>query len=504
MSHPEIVSSLERPPGHESKPTPVTTETTTTAESDVGSMSMPPPAAPTEDNGRSSRSTSNASRSSHRLSLTLPIAPPTSDPSRPSSTVLSSFPATPVDSGLTSPVDNNDLIIAIAAQERKVLELREELGRAEEELSKLKRQWTMRESYQKRGSSRPLAPFVDGAKNDDFAAARRSVELDRRRVLLQSQNTSKDHRRKVLRGGHARTLSLLSPTKTDGGFPLHEDLDGSRSPDLTASDRGPANPVLQKRASWQPRNYNPNQQGVKQIAEDFKLGLWSFMEDIRQATVGDEPITGQLNRSPNLSDASVRKPRPWSYAADQETIKASGASRPKASLNSAFDQPEGPTTESATRPATSQAQTQARPFPKPMNKSKRFSWTPLPVDSIDDDAWSNWESPSASSIKSTRWSGSTVSGSEGITPVPEDNDVQTPLKKKSSRASITIDGRTEQSGRQVLSPTKLEELLPGVVNRLSPSNIKRTATSLMDEWERSLTPPRKENNNLIDLKENQV
>lgn len=429
MSRPEVVSSLDRPPSHDSKHAAETTETTQTIaiDSDIESTARFS-AAPGVDNGRSSRSTSNASRSSNRLSLTLPIVPPTSDPTGPPSTVLSSFPATPVDSGLASPADNNDLIIAIAAQERKVLELREELGRAEEELSRLKKQWTIRESYQKRGPPRPLASLGDGSKNDDYAAARRSVELDRRRALLQAQNITKDHRRKVLRGGHTRTLSLLSPTKGDGAFSLHDNPAGSRTPDPTVADRAFVNPGLPKRASWQPLSYNTNPQGVKQIAEDFKLGLWSFVEDIRQATVGDEPITGQLNRSPNLADAYTRKPRPWSYAADQETIKPSSASRPKVPLTSAFDQPEGTVTESAaTQPTTSQTQTQASPRPRTTNKTKRFSWTPLPVDSIDDDAWSNWESPSGSSIKSTRWSGSTVSGSEGIAPVPEDNNMQTPL-----------------------------------------------------------------------------
>jgi hypothetical protein len=36
---------------------------------------------------------------------------------------------------------------------------------------------------------------------------------------------------------------------------------------------------------------------------------------------------------------------------------------------------------------------------------------------------------------------------------------------------------------------KLEELLPPVLNRLTPSNIKRTAADFMKEWERSLSPP---------------
>lgn len=40
----------------------------------------------------------------------------------------------------------------------------------------------------------------------------------------------------------------------------------------------------------------------------------------------------------------------------------------------------------------------------------------------------------------------------------------------------------------MLSP-KLGEILPSMVNRLTPSNIKRTATNLMDEWEKSLTDP---------------
>lgn len=52
-----------------------------------------------------------------------------------------------------------------------------------------------------------------------------------------------------------------------------------------------------------------------------------------------------------------------------------------------------------------------------------------------------------------------------------------------SKKSLSADGAP------VLSPT-LGEILPNMVNRLSPTNIKRTANSLMDEWERSLLEPR--------------
>ena len=40
-----------------------------------------------------------------------------------------------------------------------------------------------------------------------------------------------------------------------------------------------------------------------------------------------------------------------------------------------------------------------------------------------------------------------------------------------------------------LSPAKLKEMLPSMVNGFSPSNLKRTATTLMTEWEKSLITP---------------
>jgi hypothetical protein len=38
------------------------------------------------------------------------------------------------------------------------------------------------------------------------------------------------------------------------------------------------------------------------------------------------------------------------------------------------------------------------------------------------------------------------------------------------------------------SAHKLEELLPPMLNRLAPSNLKRATSDLMKEWERSLYP----------------
>lgn len=131
----------------------------------------------------------------------------------------SSVPPTPVEaSTATSPSDASDFIIAIAAQERRVLELREELARVEADLASLKKQWTAREPYDKRRGSheadsrrRAAAP---GTLDDDAAtASRRSFELNRRKLLLQNQgqSTPAQSRRRVLRG--RRASCLCSPRR---------------------------------------------------------------------------------------------------------------------------------------------------------------------------------------------------------------------------------------------------------------------------------------------------
>jgi hypothetical protein len=64
-------------------------------------------------------------------------------------------------------------------------------------------------------------------------------------------------------------------------------------------------------------------------------------------------------------------------------------------------------------------------------------------------------------------------------------------KMKSTYSSQSPDILPGTPSPPFLSPSKLEDLLPQVVNRLSPSNIKRTASDLMTQWERSLTTPEK-------------
>ena len=191
---------------------------------------MPPPPTPADD--AVTRSASSASRNTNRLSITLPIAPPTSDPTRPISAnpAYPSLPGTsarPTLSSVTSPASANELIITIAAQEHRVIELREELGRAEDDLKRVKRQWTLHKAYKKPGEQ-VRGTGEQGVPGDD-EGARWSTDHDRRRMLLQQQGATRE-RKRVFQGRHARTLSLLSPTKpADKAFPVLENRDVERA-----------------------------------------------------------------------------------------------------------------------------------------------------------------------------------------------------------------------------------------------------------------------------------
>ncbi|OAQ64630.2 hypothetical protein VFPPC_05886 [Pochonia chlamydosporia 170] len=440
---------------------------------------MPPPPLPTDkmapspSTKRHSR-TDSSSRIPNRLSLTLPIALPTSDPSRPTpsttSATPSSMPPTPQQhSALPSPSNVNEFIVTIAAKERKVLELREALAREEAELAALKKKFSSVDAFHKQeisyhdSGSRNATPTGDGGVH----SPRYSVDMDRRSLLLQNQSTPTQNRRAAFRGRHARTLSLLSPVRTNSEFSVLEDKNGDESHpspllDRRASQAG--NPTLAKRASWQPRTQQ-NSPVVPQLVEDFKLGFRAFVEDIRQITIGDEPVHGQTGSQGHHRAGSMSQAGPSDQPKSRNSYIAPRTSSPLGA------------SPSVTAPPTPVGNQKEATLEKPRPaKNKHFSWTPLGFDSMDDTDWANWESPVP--VKSTRWSGSTVHSGvmDDIQSIPENEEHTTPVKPKNVDTPI-------------LSPNKLEEILPNVVNRLSPSNIKRTANSLLDEWEKSLVAP---------------
>lgn len=286
-----------------------------------------------------------AARHTKRLTLNFPINIPAaslntassvsdlsaSSPMTPATTQASTRPSPSFGTPLpleTQEDDGSGLLTAIASQERKVLELKEELSRAETELSTLKRQWAFSEKNKKQTEvsyhAEPLVSLrspIQPVEGDESIqqgqqqpdGSQRTKELERRRSMraAASPGTSiSANGRRVFQGSHARTLSLVSAS-TDSGFskpapkPENEVMNRPpRSATLPSSTERSSNHVVAGPSSMEPTEDTisqwrktmppPSREALmrtgKQMASDLREGLWTFLEDIRQATVGEEGI----------------------------------------------------------------------------------------------------------------------------------------------------------------------------------------------------------------------
>jgi hypothetical protein len=382
--------------------------------------SLPPRPAP-----RHSRALSYTPHRPNHLSLSFPVATSSygteSTRPTPTSSNTSSFPATPADSmPAPSPNDPTGFLVALAGQERKVLELKEELQKAEVELTKLKKQWAVHEAHKKTGEIRHLEQLqpLQGAVTSGGSpikeagtSLRQSVELDRRKALLSNINIPKESRRKVISGGHARALSLLSPDRSNytQPFPPVQESRGDGNGLPTSTTMPDTSQGITKISSNRARHSYQSgvTHGAKQIAEDVKAGLWTFLEDLRQATVGDEAVNGTTNRA----SLDPSQPGP-NHRGSKSSLLSNERGRPRQS----------PRANTSTRTWDSLTGTnlahldasgalwpdadQANPPSKAPNQKigKILSLAPQPLDDLDED-WSNWDSPVPKSP--IRWSGST-------------------------------------------------------------------------------------------------
>lgn len=370
-----------------------------------------------------SRPLSLVSKKNNRLSISFPVQPSeTMSPGRQTPIQNSSFPS-PIfanQSALPSPQDSAGFMVALAGQERKVFELREELNRAEVELKKLKTQWAIHEADKKRAEIRlvrrlepmQLEETIHGQATPlgDDDIARRSAELDRRKAIL-AANVTKVSRRKIITGGHTRALSLLSPDRSPNGqYPSFETVERNRD----SFDVGPGLPALPRKMTMPDTSQGLSRItsdrarhsyqgsttiGVKQIAEDLKAGLWTFMEDLRQATVGEEA----LERSPIGDDPRTVASTGGARMASHGPVTKKSASRDRgiASTSKAVPASRATNTGPQSLPQTKPAQ----PSTPPPNRTISMS-----TSTVDDD-WSNWDSPSSKEA-SPRWSNSTMPSSD--------------------------------------------------------------------------------------------
>ncbi|TVY18127.1 hypothetical protein LARI1_G004489 [Lachnellula arida] len=457
---------------------------------------------PSQSASRHSRAMSYTPLRPNRLSLSFPVATNRnsieSARPTPSSSISNSFPSTPSEIPTPSPSDPSGFLNALASQERKVLELKEELGKAEADLTKLKRQWAVHEAHKKKAEIRhleqlqPLQTAGAGAEGTKFnedgtIMTRQSAEWDRRKALLTNINT-KESRSRVFSGAHTRTLSLLSPERSNCPRPFPPVREATSETQSQASfPRSTTMPdtsqgitrVSTHRA--RPLSYQGGlTHGAKQVAEDMKTGLWTFLEDLRQATVGDEIANSAANRGIEQTSKGpiIRKSSKSSLlGADMSRgQKSSPRHSPRASSPRTWDSLTGGDSallDAAERLLSdNQAETKARkPLPKPAKKSRTLSLAAPALD--DDDDWSNWDSPAP---KSPRWSGSTTVSEDPATPSIENID-----------DPVQIIGQSNNGGSS--TPSKRDDLQWPALDKLTPGNLKRTVSTIMQEWENSLTPP---------------
>lgn len=279
-----------------------------------------------------SRSQQGSPKARKRLTLHFPILSPNSpserqftrSPTPPRPTSRQGSPGTPSSDG--SPTDSTSFLTTLAAQERRVLELKEELSKAEVELSRLKRQWAQYEAGRKKDEMhqiermRPLTAHSmhyegvdENAGMTPAAALKASLENGTDRPFARKST------QRVFSGSrHTRALSLLSPNAYGSRFPRSPPREGVTSPTIPAT-RGHAKPGSEARLSTMslgehetsfsrtyrmlagPMSVPPPARDVfmnngKKMASDFRAGLFTFWEDIRQATVGDEGVNGTETR----------------------------------------------------------------------------------------------------------------------------------------------------------------------------------------------------------------
>ncbi|OAP64670.1 hypothetical protein AYL99_00642 [Fonsecaea erecta] len=449
------------------------------------------------------------------LSLNFPILVPT-NVSNSQSPTLGSGVQSPIESAKSSPRlrgapfrgpdsatepqdkaktrGSAEFLTLLAGQERKVLELKEELQRAEADLLVLKKQWAAYEANKKRDEVRQVKKLQPLALGDivggEGVVAEDDLDEERRRkraLVERSQTTQpisasnavsnglvRKGSKRVFEGGrHTRTLSLLSPTTTRGASKRAEEtqntredtvnVDGeefsrpslSRMPTLDGLISGDALPLgfgktykdlAAHRRSLPPVAADLLVKQGKQVYDGVREGLWTFFEDIRQATVGEEGINGTAAQQRPVRPIQKKASRKSSDKQSKINSRESTEAPSPRPMEPSFWKEFGLDTPHKISPRPNE--TQKTNGHVQQKSSTDSSNTPSLLPDLNDnddveDAWDAWESP-----VSTR--GPLIAGMEDIRQKRED-------------------------GEAGLAWPELE--------RITPSKLTRTVSDLMKEWD---------------------
>lgn len=495
--------------------------------------------------------TDSSTTRSNRFSMSFPVqASGSMSPARTSHSPVREAPSVVPESlealtGPAAPTDTN-FLTAIAAQERRVMELKEELSRAEADLNKLKSQWAQHEAHKKRNDAKSLTklqslqtslPSADSKEDSDGSDAWLQREMQRRKTLLSGNKSSS---RTVFSGSkHTRTLSLLSPVNRGqqptpsvewpSGRPPRKDSLADPARQSLEANIAPSKPAPLSRAATTsdlsvdvtktPDPLTELAEGVdkdmllnasKKVATGLRDGLWTFWEDLRHATVGEEtdPIQPPRRKSSTQTLRTAKK------QGSKNSLRPSsrGSSTSKASTETKKPSPARKHTKSATlslgsTPALAdpsfwtehgilQPTETAAPVKKSTTSPRAAKHLSQAASDSTDDAWDTWDqsspqfSRSSSAASESTTLPSTVSGATSPRMSTETNaaSVDQPTKQSSADPATAKKDKTSSSASSKKDPIPWPAL-----SNLGPRALRRTASHLMSEWEKSLTPsPSKE------------
>ena len=481
---------------------------------------------PTKSAHMRSKSVMDSPRRLNRLSMSFPVLPPTAGSSRPTSWANSPVvsPAEP------SPSAEGNFLTQLASQERKVLELKEALRQAEVELDRLKRHWASHEALKKRADVRrvqalqPLSANLSSLETseDDVDGSSQWLqkEMERRKALLSGIKTSN---RKVFSGSkHTRTLSLLSPEKTQFSQPFPQPIDLRRSEDNpyrspTHETRAIVNAHADTLSQLEGQPKDMILRTGKQMASDIKDGLWTFFEDIRQATIGEEAtMTPEASNTPTATakPKSLRRSNTTGAATTRNAKAAAAARAANATsanadgkrdtrhdtlidIGGSFWREHGVDTPVPASKQTSQHKKAhslkvgnvKQPSLRKSNAAVSSELTP----SGESEPWDTWDTPG----KTTEEQQGTPmpasrSKKERLIEVPDESDSSSEEQVDSASDGVgtpLTDEHSRQTPRTSTSSAGKRNSIPWPdLEKLTPSSLKRTASHLMKEWERSMTP----------------
>lgn len=366
-------------------------------------------------------------------------------PSSLSSTPILSARPIPLETKTIVPGESADFFTALAAQERQVLELREELRNAETELERLKKQWALREVSKERSEVQQLEQLQLLSKS--ISSSKEMNYSDQARIFKdqERQRATKSSQRKVFSGSkHARTLSLLSPTSTNSLVMPIAVVTGTKGPQKNEDKSSISNSLPQKVIASAGIRKTPKVtcshsahelprdailETGKQLVGDIREGLWTFFEDLKQATVGDEATSALIPRKSTSAHAHSARNQAGVHngrgSNKSTTTTATTNNHKKVTKTEPADNQIIKIIPKSITPAKNCSNTRAAMAPsdgdqsvtKPTSIQASPQQTQNQKDSDDDDdEWDNWDSPKPKHPP-VRWStGSTTSLSTASTP----------------------------------------------------------------------------------------